>query len=118
MENSDQVLALRRGDACLAADRGGDLGEKRRRHLPAAYAAAQDSGGESGEVADDAAAESDDGVAAFDPHLEQAFGERSERREALRRLARREHDRAYEPPFGPEARLERRPMGARDGFVR
>ena len=79
MEGADQVLAVRRIDAGLAADRGIDLGEERGRDLDEVDAAAQDRGGKAGEVADDAAAEGDDAIAALD-----------RRRPAGRRRARRD----------------------------
>ena len=72
VEGADQVLALPGVDAGLAADRGVDLGQQRGRHLHDADAAPQDAGGEAGQVADHAAAEGDDAVAALDAELEQA----------------------------------------------
>ena len=48
-----------------------DLGEQAGRHLHIGAAALEDRGGEAGEVADHAAAEGDDMVAALDPELEQ-----------------------------------------------
>ena len=71
MEGADQVLAMPRVDAGFAADGGVDLGEQRRGDLHQAHAAFQDAGGESGEVADDAAAERDDNVAAIEPPFQQ-----------------------------------------------
>ena len=65
MEGADQVLALGRVDAGLAADAAVDLGEEARRDLHEADAAAQDRGGEAREIADDAATEGDDHVTAF-----------------------------------------------------
>ncbi len=66
MEGADQVLAVGGVDAGLAADGGIDLREQRGRHLHEAHAAADDRGGKAGEVADDAAAERDDEIAALD----------------------------------------------------
>ena len=93
MEDADQVLAVAGVDAGLAADRGIDLGEQRRRHLDEADAAAHDPGGEAGEVADHAAAEGEHGVAPLDPRLEQRLDHGLERGEALRPLAGRHDDR-------------------------
>ena len=59
-----RFLPPRMVDAGLAADRGVDLREQRRRHLHEVDAALVAGGGEAGHVADDAAAERDDaGVA-------------------------------------------------------
>ena len=77
MEGADQVLALRRVDAGLAADRGIDLRQQRGRHLHEAHAAAQDAGGKAGEIADDAAAQGDDEIAALEAHLEQPLAQRA-----------------------------------------
>ena len=74
MERADQVLALRRVHAGLAAHRRVQHGEQRGRHLEVRDAAQVRRGDEPGEVARDAAAERDD--AAVAP-------------EALRRAARR-----------------------------
>ena len=57
VEGAEQVLALRRVDAGLAADRGIDLRQQRGRHLYEVDAAAQDGCREAGEIADHAAAE-------------------------------------------------------------
>ena len=70
MEGADEVLAVARIDAGLAADRGIDLGQERRRHLHEAHAAPHDRGGETGEIADDAAAERHDEIAALDARIE------------------------------------------------
>ena len=88
MEDADQVLALRRVDAGLAADRAVDLGEQRRRDLHEAHAAAQDARGEAREVADHAAAEGDDNVAALETDLEKALAEGGQLAEAFCRLRR------------------------------
>ncbi len=71
MEGADKVLAVPGVDAGLAADGGVHLGEQRRRDLHQADAALQDAGGESGKVADDAAAERDDDIAAIEPQVQQ-----------------------------------------------
>ena len=66
MEGADQVLAVRRIDAGLAADRGIDLRQQRGRHLHEVEAAPHARRGEAGEIADHAAAERDDQIAALD----------------------------------------------------
>ena len=116
MEGADQVLALGRVDAGLAADRGIHLRQQRGRHLHEAYAAAHDAGGKAGEVADDAAAQGDDDTAALQAHLQQALAQARERREALGRLARRQHLRAGMRP-APRAPLERREVTLGDVLV-
>ena len=95
MEGADQVLAVRRVDAGLAADRGIDLRQQRRRDLHEVHAAPGDRGGEAGEVADDAAAERDDEVAALEPGLEQRPRPLAEPRERFGRLAVRHDDGAW-----------------------
>jgi hypothetical protein len=59
------VLALADVDAGLAAVGRVDLGDEGRRNLDVAHAALVDRGAEAGEVADDAAAEGEDHVAAL-----------------------------------------------------
>jgi len=57
MERAEQVLALRRVDAGLAADGGIDLGQERGGDLYEANATARDGGGKPREIADDTAPE-------------------------------------------------------------
>ena len=90
MEGADEVLAVARVDAGLAADRGIDLREERGRHLHEAHAAAHDGGGEAREVADHAAAERDDEIAALDPRGEDRVADPLELAIGFRGLARRE----------------------------
>ena len=66
MERADQILAVGGIDRGLAADRGIDLRQQRGRHLHVIEPAPHHRGGEAGEVADDAAAERDDEIAALD----------------------------------------------------
>ena len=77
MERADQVLAVGRVDAGLAADRGIDLGQQRRRDLDEAHAPPHDRRREAGEVADHAAAERHHEVAAL-----HAGGDHARRRPA------------------------------------
>ena len=114
MEGADQVLALRGVDAGLAADRGIHLREQRGRDLHEAHAAAQDRRGKAGEVADHAAAERHDEIAALEAQLEQALAQGLEHAEALRRLAGLQDDGA-----GKEPGLLQRGLRARgDGGAR
>ena len=71
MEAADEVLAVPRIDAGLAANGEIDLRQQRRRDLHQAHAAFQDAGGESRQVADDAAAQRDDEIAALQPQVQQ-----------------------------------------------
>jgi len=59
MKGADQVLARRRIDPGLAADRGIDLGKKRCRDLDETTPAPKTRGDIACEIADDSAAESD-----------------------------------------------------------
>ena len=117
MKDADEVLALRRVDAGLAADRTVDLREQRRRDLNEANAATQDAGGKAGKIADDAAAERHDEVAAFETQFQQPLRQRCEIAKAFRRLAGLHHDRTGKEAFRLEAFFERREMVARNVFV-
>jgi hypothetical protein len=75
MERAEQVLALRRVDAGLAADRGIDLRQQRGRHLHEIDAAAQDRRRKAGEIADHAAAERNHQIVALDPGRDQRLGD-------------------------------------------
>ena len=66
MKRAEQVLALRRVDAGLAADGRVDLRQQRGRHLHEIDAAAQDRRGKAREIADHAAAERDHQIVALD----------------------------------------------------
>ena len=107
MEGADQILALPRVDAGLAADRGIHLGQQRGGHLHDADAAPQDAGGEAGQIADHAAAERDDAIAPLDAELEQAFAEGSQHGEALACLAGADHRLAEKQALSIKARLQR-----------
>ena len=75
MKGAEQVLAMRRVDAGLAADRGIDLRQQRGRHLHEIDAAADDRCGKAGEIADHAAAERDDEIVALDLRRDQRFAD-------------------------------------------
>ena len=109
MERADQILALRRVDAGLAADGGIDLRKQRRRDLHEAHAAAEDARGKAGKVADHAAAERDDGVAALNAKLQQSLAEPGEHWEALACLAWRHHRLAKIDAVAASSDLQRTP---------
>ena len=79
VERADQILAGACVDRGLAADRRIDLREQGRRDLDEAAAALEDRGGEADEIADHAATERDDMIAALDAEFEQPVGQRFER---------------------------------------
>ncbi len=92
MKRADQILALRGVDAGLAADRGVHLRQQRRRHLHEVEAAPHAGGGKAGKIADHAAAERDDQIAALDLRGDQGLADLLERRVVLRALALRHDD--------------------------
>ena len=92
VEGADQVLAVRRVDAGLAADRRVDLRQQRRRHLHEIDAAAHAGRGKAGEIADDAAAERDDQIAALDARVDDRLADAVEAGVALGALARGDAD--------------------------
>ena len=87
MKRAEQVLALRRIDAGLAADGGIHLRQQRGRHLHEIDAAAQDRRRETGEIADHAAAERDDEIVALDLRCDQRLADLFQTRIAFRPLA-------------------------------
>ncbi len=87
MKRAEQVLALRRVDAGLAADRGIHLRQQRGRHLHEIDAAAQDRRCKAGEIADHAAAERDHQIVALDLGRDQRFGDLFETGIGFRPLA-------------------------------
>ena len=111
MEGADEVLALGRVDAGLAADGGVDLRQQRGRDLHEAHAATHDAGGEAGEIADHAAAERDHEIAALEPHLEQALRQRAPARRSSWSPRRAPGLRAGAQPGG----LQAPPRAAPDG---
>ena len=92
VEGADQILALARIDRGLAADRGIGLGEQAGRHRDPVAAALEHSGGEAGDVADDAAADRDDMVGAAEPRFEHRVEQRFDRGQRLAALAGRQHE--------------------------
>ncbi len=87
MEGAEQVLALRRVDAGLAADRGIDLRQQRGRHLHEIDAAAHDRRRKAGEIADHAAAQRDHEIVALDLRGDQRLADLFEAGIALGPLA-------------------------------
>ena len=87
MKRAEQVLAVRRVDAGLAADGGVHLRQQRRRYLHEIDAATDDRGGEAGEIADHAAAERHDQIVALDLRGDQPLADLLEHGVALGRLA-------------------------------
>ena len=117
MKRADQVLALRRIDAGLAADGRIDLGEKGCRHLHHAHAAPEDACGEAGKIADDPAAERNDAIAPLDAEREQPLAQNGENRKALACFARLHHRFAEIEAVLGKARFERIEMKCRDVLV-
>ena len=117
MKAADQVLAVRGVDAGLAAHRAVDLGEERGRQLNHPDAAPDDAGREAGEIADDAAAERQDDVAAVDLRVEQEVRELIEMRKILGRLAGIEDDRPVRDIAAIQGRGERAQMAVGDVAV-
>ncbi len=119
VERADQVLAVRRVDARLAADAGIDLRQEGGGNLNEAHAAAQRGGAEAGQVADHPAAERDDDVPPFDARLDQRVGDAGELLIGFGRLARRAYDRGRAEARRGEAlrqpvEVERRDMRVGD----
>src|SRR5690606_24495059 len=81
-----EVLALVRVDASLAADRGVDHAEERRRNLHEPYAAKPGRRNETGEVCHGAAAETDDHVGTGEVGLPQDLPAECRDLDALARL--------------------------------
>ena len=92
VERTDQVLATGVVNARLAADRGIDLREQRRRHLDERDAAQVGRGGEPGDIANDAPAEGDDGRVAVGARFDQPVEDERYGVERLAALAVRQAD--------------------------
>ncbi len=93
VERPDEILAERMVDAHLAANRAVDLREKRGRHLHERYAAQVRGGDEARHIADDAAADCNDGGATIGVELDQRLVCARDRRELFVSLAVRKQDR-------------------------
>ena len=92
MEGADEVLAGEEVDAGLAAEGRVHLGEQRGGQADVADAAHVDGGEESGDVADDAAAEGEQDGVAVGPGEGKLLGEGLDRGKALVRFARGEKE--------------------------
>ncbi len=92
MESADEILAVAGVDGGLAADRGVHLRQQCGRHLDIIEAAPHHGRGESGEIADDAAAERDDKIAALDARGDDGLANLFEDRKAFRAFAGRDDD--------------------------
>ncbi len=112
VEGADQILALARVDAGLAAHRRIGLGQEGRRHRDPAAPPLQHRRREAGDVADHAAADGDDMVLAPDPRLDHGIEQGFERRHGLAAFAGRER----KPP-GEVGAEPVRPARARDILV-
>ena len=108
---------MRGVDARLAADGGIDLRQQRGRHLHEIHAAPHDAGGEAGQIADDAAAERDHHVAAFEPRRQHPVDHVLQRRKALGLFAGRQHDRGHADTGVLQAFGEPRQMPGRHVLV-
>ena len=95
MKRADQILAVGGIDRGLAADRGIDLRQQRGRHLHVIKAAPHRRRRKAGEVADDAAAERNHEIAAFDARGDDRFADLFEHAEALGAFAGRNDERLY-----------------------
>ena len=92
MERADEILAVRRVDAGLAADRGVDLRQQRGRHLHEIKPAPHAGRGKAGEIADHAAAQRDHQIIALDARRDQRVADLFEGGVVFRSLARRHDD--------------------------
>src|SRR5215472_4107711 len=118
VEGADQILAGGGVDPGLAADRAVYLSQECRRDLREIDPAQQGCRSETGEVADNAAAERDEHRAALDADRENVLGEPAEMVEVLGLLARRHEHRVMRDPGRGEAVAQRREVMAGDDLVR
>jgi hypothetical protein len=99
MEGADEILAVARIDAGLAADRGIDLGEQGRRHLDEAHAPAHHGGRKAREIPHHAAAERHDEIPALDPGGQHRIADLFQARIGFGGLARRKRDQGGAQPL-------------------
>jgi hypothetical protein len=92
VEGADQVLAVAAVDPGLAAHRAVDLGQERGGDLDVVDAAEQGRGREPGEVAHHPAAQRHDREPPLRPVRQQVVEQGAQVAQALRGLARRQHD--------------------------
>ena len=117
MEHANQIFALRRVDACLAADRRIDLRQKRSRDLNEADPASQNACCKSSQIANDAAAEWHNDVAAFEVHFEKFLTQRPKFAEAFGGFARLQNDRTRDQSCRFQVGFKCCQMVARDVFI-
>ena len=111
VEAADQILAGLRIDRGLAADRRIDLRQQSGGHLDEVAAAFQDRGGKADQIADHAAAQRDDMVAAFDFQREQRVEQLFQMAPALGLFARWQDDRFDRDVGGAQAGVEAGQLG-------
>ena len=92
VEGAEQILAVPGVDARFAADGTVNLGQKCGRDMDEVKAAQHDCGGESRDVADDAAAQRDQGRGALNTGVEKTVCQVLQVRQVLGGLAGRQHD--------------------------
>ena len=113
VEGAEQVLALGKVDAGLAADGRVDLGDERGRDLDPGHAPQVRGGEEARRIAERAAADRDERVASLDPQPGVLARRLADHRELLGGLARGQHDVLDRPALGEQALAhagaERRP---------
>ena len=117
MERANEVLAVLAVDCGLAANRGIDLREQRRRHLHVIDAASHHRRRKAREIADHAAAERHHHVVALDASGDQRLAYALECLELLRRLACRHDDFGRRDAGGIERLASRAEMQVRDRLV-
>ncbi len=84
MKRANEILAMARVDGRLSADGRIHLCQQRRGHLHIINATPNNRGGKSGEIADDAAAERNHEIAAFDARRDHVLADPLEHRIAFR----------------------------------
>src|SRR5262249_11720758 len=117
VKRADEVLAVRRIDGGLAADRAVDLRQQSGRYLHIGKAAQQARGGKPRDIANDTAAQRRQQGLPLDPPGEYLLAELGEMREVFRPLARRQDHRVVLDSGLADAFLERWKMQPRHGMV-
>ena len=117
VEGAHQVLAVRRVDRRLAADRGIDLGQERCRDLDQGHATLEAGGCETRQIAHHAAAERHHAVAAFEFHGQQAVAHGREPAVGFGAFSRGHQHGAVADASGIKTGLQRTEMVAGDVFV-
>ena len=118
VESADEILAVDRIDAGLAAHRGIHLGEQRCWHLHDLEPAPHDRGRKPGKIADHAAAKRNDEIVALDPGGENRLADPLDDPPGLGAFAGRHDDAGSTDAGARKRRLGGGEMMARHGFVR